>query len=360
MVGWSAFDDAPPPRNLGPDVVRFGVNTATANPFDFVFDQSVVRSYDLTLAAQDWSWLNDNALLEQYVPASLLFDGASFDDVGLRYKGNFGALRFCHDQQGNRICDKLSFKLKFNHYDSRGRFFGLKRLNFHSMNGDPNKLHDALGYGLFREAGIVAPRTAFAELSVNGEPQGLFVIVEEIDDRLVAANFSDGGEGNLYKEIWPEHEQADPYLLALDQTIPAADQPDVTLFRRFAGDLRAAGSDATNVDQAVLEVLQKWTEFDDLICYLAVDRFIDHWDGIVAWYCVEIGRTDGQVRPGPCFNHNYFWCQDAQSDRLSLLIEDAIRDDPNGPAFFEWRAAVIKLKQDVVAMRADLEATIGA
>jgi hypothetical protein len=38
----------------------------------------------------------------------------------------------------------------------------------------------------------------------------------------------------------------------------------------------------------------------------------------------------------------------------------SIRDDPNGPAFFEWRAAAIKLKQDVVAMRADLEATIGA
>ena len=50
----------------------------------------------------------------------------------------------------------------------------------------------------------------------------------------------------------------------------------------------------------------------------------------------------------------------AHIDRLSLLIEDAIRDDPNGLAFFEWRAAVIKVKQDVVAMRADLEATIGA
>ena len=64
-------------------------------------------------------------------------------------------------------------------------------------------LREGVGYGLFRDAGVVAPRTAFAWLTVNGKPQGLFVVVEEIDDRFVAANFPDGGEGNLYKEVWP-------------------------------------------------------------------------------------------------------------------------------------------------------------
>ena len=315
------------------------------------------------------------------------------------------------------------------------------------MNGDPSKLHDILGYGLFRDAGVVAPRTAFAWLTVNGKPQGLFVVVEEIDDRFVAANFPDGGEGNLYKEIWPAHVEAEPYLLALDQTIPAADDPDVTRFQSFAVDLLAAQAEDPIDDQAVMDVLRDWTDLDALMRYVAVDRFIDHWDGIVAWYCVEIGRTDGQVRPGACFNHNYFWYQDAQSnrftlipwdldhtfeypspirtayrmpawnevnalchlqpvffgiparapacdpiihslatagwdayvaatdtllaqpefqvdtlheriDRLSALIDEAVRDDPNGPSYGEWRTSVYKLKRDIASMRADLEATI--
>ncbi len=449
LVAWSAFDDAPSPRLSGTDVVRFGANAAIADPFEFVFDESVVRRYALTLSEGDWIWLNNNALLEQYVPSRLLFEGAHYNDVGLRYKGNFGALRFCHDTQGNRVCEKLSFKLKFNEYDARGRFFGLKRLNFHSMDADPTKLHDMLGYRLFRDAGVIAPRTTFAWLTVNGEPQGLFVVVEEIDDRFVAANFPDGGEGNLYKEIWPVHVGTEPYLLALDQTIPAADEPDVTPFQRFAVDLLAAQADDPIDDEAVMDVLRDWTDLDALIRYVAVDRFIDHWDGILAWYCVEIGATDGQVRPSTCFNHNYFWYRDTQSnrftlipwdldhtfeypspilaaygmpswdtvnaschlrpvffriparapacdpiihslatvgwdayvattrallaqpefqvdslyeriDRLSDLIAESVRDDPNGPSYRDWRASVDKLKRDIASMRADLEATIGS
>ena len=52
--------------------------------------------------------------------------------------------------------------------------------------------------------------------------------------------------------------------------------------------------------------------------YLAVDRFVDNWDGIVAWYCVTVGTGN----PGPCFNHNYFWYDDARSGRFHLIPWD--------------------------------------
>jgi len=317
LVAYSATTDDNPPPTLDADVVRFGANVATADPFELVFDESVIQTYDLTVSEDDWAWLNDNALLEQYIPATLTFAGIEFDQIGIRYKGAFGGLRFCFDGAGNQTCDKLSFKLKFNEYDSRGRFFGLKRLNLHSMNGDPTKLHDALSYGLFRAAGIAAPRTAFAWITINGEPQGLFIAIEEIDDRFVAANFPDGGEGNLYKEIWPEHEGPERYLAALDTTIPAADDPNVDKMQRFAADLLAAED-----DDARFQALSTWTDIDGFVRQVAVDRFVDHWDGIFAWYCVEIDRTDGQVRAGPCFNHNYFWYEDARADRLTLIPWD--------------------------------------
>ncbi|HTM20145.1 MAG TPA: CotH kinase family protein, partial [Kofleriaceae bacterium] len=188
-----------------PDAGGGGDPDAAAPGAELVFDESLVRTYELTLSAADWQWLQDNAALEEYRPASL------------RFKGFYGNLALCFDAQGNQICDKLSMKLDFAEYDPDGRFYGLKKVNLHSMERDPSKMHDALGYGLFRGAGIYTARTAYARVVVNGELLGLFAVVENLDGRFTADRFRaiDGGDGNLYKEVWPVHDTEQPYLDAL-------------------------------------------------------------------------------------------------------------------------------------------------
>ena len=318
LIGWSAVGDGPAPPALGTDMVGFGANTARADPFDFVFDEGVIRTYDLTVAEDDWTWLNENPLDEEYVPGSLTFEGRQFNDVGVRYKGFYGQLRFCFDAAGNQTCDKIALKLKFNEYDQRGRFHGLKRLNFHSMHEDDSHMREALSYRLYREAGVAAPRTAYAWVTVNGEPHGLFLVVENIDDRFVATHFSDRGNGKLYKEVWPEHEMALPYREALDRAFQGSETPDVSGFQTFGRELIAAQGDDPEHDADVYQVIRDRTEIDALLRYVAVDRFVDNWDGIVAWYCVEVGTGNR----GRCFNHNYFWYQDSRSGRFTLIPWD--------------------------------------
>jgi spore coat protein CotH len=249
------------------------------------------------VADDDWAWLNENELLEQYVPATLLFEGEAISQAAVRYKGFFGALRLCF-VGGERSCDKLSLKLKFSEYDDSLRFHGLKRLNFHSMEGDPTKLHDMLGYGLFREAGVFAPRTTYAKLVVNGELLGLFAVVEQIDGSFTRSRFADGGRGNVYKEVWPVGTSDQMYLDALRTN--REEEPSVEKMARFAADLAAAA------DDTFVPLLEEWTDFDALMNYLAVDRVIDNWDGIVAWYCVPEAFASVMGRSG-CFNHNYYW-----------------------------------------------------
>ena len=278
--------------------------TGDTGDSSFVFDESVIRTYDITVAPADWSWLNDNATLEQYVPATLDFEGQDYGQVAIRYKGGFGNLYSCFDGQGNRICDKLSIKLKFSEYDPEGRFYGLKRINLHSMDGDPSKMRDALSYKLFRDNGVYAPRTAYARIVVNGELLGLYAVVEQIDGRFTRSRYPDGGEGNLYKEVWPVHDQPQPYLSALKTN--EDENPSVDKMIRFAADLEAA-------DETTLEsVLESWTDLDMLMRYMAVARLVDHWDGIVAWYCVG----------GTCFNHNYYFYESALEDRVWLIPWD--------------------------------------
>src|SRR4029077_17221090 len=98
---------------------------------------------------------------------------------------------------------KCSIKIDFNRVDSKLRFHGLKKLNLHSMGRDMSMMRERLGYGLFREFGIAAPRAMHARVLFNGELEGLFIAVEQLDGRFTHSRFSDGADANLYKEVWP-------------------------------------------------------------------------------------------------------------------------------------------------------------
>jgi hypothetical protein len=272
----------------------------------FVFDRDAIRTYTLTVDAADWAWLNDNATLEQYVPATLEYAGAEYGPIGIRYKGGYGTLGTCFDGSGNRICPKLSIKLDFPEYDASIRFYGLKRLNFHSMRYDPSMMRDVLSYAMFRDMNVAAPRAGHARIVVNGEQLGVFALVEQIDGRFTHDRFAADatGDGNLYKEVWPQYTFDSPYLGALRTNEDI--NPDVSKMVRFATDL-AGASDAT-----IEGVLERWTDVDALMRYLAVDRAIENWDGIVGWYCPG----------GTCFNHNYYWYEETTRDKVWLIPWD--------------------------------------
>jgi spore coat protein CotH len=274
-----------------------------------LFDEAQLRTLELTVAPADWQWLNANALLEQYVPAELRWNGVTMAGLGLRYKGSVGSLRLCFDAQGNRRCPKLSMKLDFDEYVAGGRFLGLEHLNLHAMMRDPAEMKERIVYRLFRAAGVAAPRAAHARVRVNGEDLGLFVLVEAIDREFVQDRFRavDGsGGGNLYKEVWPEHAAPDPYLAALETNATA---PDVDRMLRFAAALAAATPATFRATAAA------WLDLPTLISFLAVDRLVDNWDGFVGWYCAT-------ATGGTCRNHNYYWYEEVGRDRLWLVPWD--------------------------------------
>ena len=283
-----------------------GTDAGASVGADFVFDESKIRTYNLTLPAATWDELNINARDEQYVSASLEYEGTVVDNIGLRFKGSFGSLVFCFNGD-TRICDKLNLKLKFNEYVPGQRLQGLKKINLHAMEAEPSKLHDAIGYKLFRDAGVYAPRMAFARVVVNGESLGLYAAIEAIDGRFTRANFPDGGEGNLYKEVWPEHTTEAPYIAALETNEDAS--PSAAKMVRFASDLAAAG------DAGFRDTMAAWTDLDKLVNYLAIARLIDHWDGIVGWYCNGVGCFSA-------FNHNYYWYESTTEDKVWLVPWD--------------------------------------
>ena len=295
------------PREASVAAARtIGVDQQRADPFDIVFDRDTVRSYRILIDDDAWAQLQSDPTAERYVPAAVDIDCERYEPVGVRYKGFFGVLRACF-VGGRQVCPKLSWKLKFNEYEPSLRFHGLKRLNFHAMGGDEAQMREVLTYEVFRDAGVVAPRSVYARLELNGKPLGLFTLTEDIDDVFVRDRFRDRGRGILYKEVWPGNTDALwPHQAALaDAIVRGKKDPDGMI--RFTEAVNAAETDEARF-QALLPQLQDEV---DIFNYLAADRLTDNWDGIVGWYCVP-----------ECLNHNYFWYQDGVSGGFTLIPWD--------------------------------------
>jgi spore coat protein H len=259
-----------------------------------LFGVDHVPQFEFTLPDDQWQWLQANAVKEQYVQAQARYEGQSAGTIGMRFKGSFGTLANCFDNKGKLICAKLSLSLNFEKYDSKNRFFGLKRLNLHSMVNDPTKLHERIAYDLFQLSGIKAPRSSWANVKVNGKSYGLYSMVEEVDDRFTADRWPNNGNGNLYKEAWPKTTESAYYDQAL-KTNKDTGKHDAII--AFAHDL--ANSNSTDLSAA----LGKWTDPTYVARYMAVDDAIVNCDGITAMYCPDPTGPKSN-------NHNYYFYQE--------------------------------------------------
>src|SRR5262249_44911567 len=124
-----------------------------------------------------------------WVEGELTIGGKTYRKVRLRYDGNAGYFASANDA-------KRPFRVRLEGQSFRGQ----KMINLHGGAMDPSRGREALGYAVFRDAGVPAPRTAFAEvpLSVPGkydrEYLGLYTLVEEVDAGFLRDRFgSDKG-----------------------------------------------------------------------------------------------------------------------------------------------------------------------
>jgi len=116
--------------------------------------------------------------------ADVGFGQARFTNVAARVKGNIASL-----------WHKRPFKLDLKKFERGQKLGGLDKLTFNNLVFDNSCLSEALAYEFFRDAGVPAPRTAYAWLSVSvakqweHKPFGLYLIEEAVDDEFVAERF---------------------------------------------------------------------------------------------------------------------------------------------------------------------------
>ncbi|WP_437730513.1 CotH kinase family protein [Sorangium sp. So ce1335] len=288
-----------------------------------LYAASDVPRFDFRLRDETWAALQENALEEEYVEAEACYRGSSLGLVGLRFKGGYGTLEMCVKQPEPYPCPKLSMKVKLDEYVDGKRFFRQKRLNLHSMVRDRTKLHERLAYGLYRDMGVVAPRSAWATMYVNGEPLGLFAMVEEVDGRFTENQFPEGPDGNVYKAAWPV--STDPAYYA-DKIETNEEEATHERFVAFAKDLESTeGAER-------LAALSTWMDVEELQRYMAVDDAILNWDGVTTFYVDDDVDEEGSVADHSA-NHNYFIYEAPSSGKFHIVPWDM----DNTLSVWSWR-----------------------
>ena len=295
-----------------------GIRPASAAPeySRRLFDDSRVHTVDLQV--EDWGQFIADAPEEQYVPCTVVIDGEAFHQVGLRAKGN-NSLRLTEEYGLSRY----SLKLEFDHYVDGGNYHGLDKLSLDASFQDNSCLKSWLVYDMMDFMEVPAPLRSFVWVTVNGQPWGLFLAVEEPEEAFARRNFG-ADHGVLYKPDYTSlrSENADVALRYVDDD--PASYPNIFDNAKFDID----ASDQARLIQALKTLstgkdLETAVNVDEVLRYFVVQVFVMNWDSY-------LGHT----------GHNYFlyeedgilsilpWDYNLAFGTYALGMTDPIRD-PN-------------------------------
>lgn len=192
---WFARWDANSTGALSPDRLRIGLGATLAATGAFPARASSLQGPEggrNGLAAA-------SGIEFEYVRADLEFQGAVLKDVGVRYKGNGTWMQ-------SRGTIKRSLKVDTNRFVPGQKLAGITRLNLHTNVTDPSWMNEVLSHRLFRDAGVPAPRTAYARVFVtvpgrfDRQYLGLYSIVENIDAAFARDRFG-AKDGAILKPV---------------------------------------------------------------------------------------------------------------------------------------------------------------
>ena len=218
-----------------------------------------------------------------WVEATIEFDGRTWNNVGIRYKGNSSLTSAW--SSGSL---KLPFKLDFDEWEDEypaidnQRFFGFKQLSFANGFSDTTYLRETITYDLMRDAGLVAGETAFYEIIIDyGEGPvnlGIFTAVEVIDDTVIESAFGDDS-GNIYEADGAGVSLAEGTFDQIADSFEkennedAADWSDIeALYTALHADTRTTDPEQWRAD---LEVV---FDVDTFLNWLAVSAVAQNWD----------------------------------------------------------------------------------
>lgn len=236
-----------------------------------MFDPAVMVQVSLTIPDSSMEQIScDMGAERPYVPATFTMTYAKRGQptktygpsaITMKVKGQLGSFRCLP------AGDKAALKLKF---PSGARPDGLKKLTLNNMVQDGTMVSEVLAYEVFRSLGVAAPRTGYAQVTINGTYRGIFLNVETMDDvalprwypttqHLYEGSYGSwwGDVGNAFSGHYEVDEGSDGVRT----------------------DLQTLLDTARNLDPGWYARMHPLADLEQMTRMWAAEWFLGHWDG---------------------------------------------------------------------------------
>jgi spore coat protein CotH len=230
-----------------------------------LYDPENLPRFDIDLPQASIDTLNlvtgsDDPRQDDYVTATLSYEGETVANIGLRIKGE-GSFQ--------PVARKPALKLKFDEYVPQQSFRGLRRLTLNNLFEDPSFIAERLAYDVYRAAGLPAPRCNSALVYINGTFYGVYANVESEDKTFLRRWFSDD-DGNLYEEGQEDFVPGAETAFNLETNETANDRSDMIA-------LIAAVQGATNPATFLTDIGGS-IDTARFLRFTAVEAAVNQWD----------------------------------------------------------------------------------
>jgi spore coat protein CotH len=242
-----------------------------------LFDSAVIARVDITINPDTLQWIYENVDSEIEFHATFKFNNGTINetvnDIGFRLRGNT-----------SRYSQKKSFKVSFNTYEPGRKFYEIEKMNLNGEHNDPSIVRARICWDWLRVMNVPAPRSTHAEVYINGNYYGLYIIVEHIDEEFVNSRF-DNNDGNLYKCLYPadlNYLGSNPELYKLDAGSRRVYELTTNTEYDDYSDLAHFIDVLNNTPIASLECeIEKIFNLNDYLKIMAMDIITGNWDGYI-------------------------------------------------------------------------------
>ena len=228
-----------------------------------VYDTSVLHRIEIVIAAEDASRILNRT--SERVRCTFTFDGVVLNDVGVRQAGGTYN-RFVPIDQ------KPTLSVKFDDFVDKQTLHGLEKMVLKDGRQDTGFVGEHLTYEVYRRAGIAAPMTAHAHVTINGQDSGIYVIREPINRDFLTRNFGRPfSNGNLYELNYGPDPMTGPTRVRLKDEVAQ---------KRTRTEMLGASDAVLNASpETFATAVSKYLDLDRYITFYAVEAVTSNYDG---------------------------------------------------------------------------------
>ena len=252
-------------------LLSLSTDLAVAQTADDLFDPTTLHDIRIRLNARDVQSLHERYLENSFYPGELEWRGASVGNVAIRSRGT-----------GSRNGIKLGLEVEFDRFIGGQRFLGLRGIVLDNLWQDPAILRESVTMALFARLGQPAPRESYARLFINDEYQGLYTIVETIDDQFLSRSFGDPAgyvlEYHWLNEFYGSYlgSRLSAYTTMFEPRTHELDSP-TTVYSPIERLFYEANR---NTDSTWREGVDRYLDVPQFLMHVAIEEFVSELDGI--------------------------------------------------------------------------------